>query len=436
MISARPLSGASRRDRAPFVALCAATSISLIGNELTAIALPWLVLTSLGTPLDAGLVGAAVVLPGVIGAFFGGSAIDRLGGRRTSIAGDLTSAVAVAAIPLAALTIGLSVPIVIVLAFLSALLDAPGATARQVLIPEVAERAGIGPDRANATYQAVQNVSFMVGPLLGGLIIVLAGPTNALWFDALTFVVSAAIVAVAVPGPRSRPSREEAADLLAGLRVVASDAVLRGMSFVALIANLVGAPLFAVLLPAFALRSAGSAGALGVLLGAFAAGTVVGSIAYAIWGPRLGRRPVLIAGLVVTGIGIGIVALGPPLPIAIAALAVAGVGTGPINPIAFTVMQERIPAAIRGRAFGAIIGGVLAAAPVGMIVLGALTEASGPALGLAAAAAAFVLAGVVASLWSPFRDLDAGRLEGQPPAYLGATDDPAGSAEARVDPGS
>jgi MFS family permease len=397
---------ASRRDRVPFVALCAATSTSLIGNELTAIALPWLVLTSLGTPLDTGMVGAAVVLPGVIGAFLGGSVIDRLGSRRTSVAGDVTSAIAVAAIPIAALTIGISVPIVIALAFLGALLDAPGATGRQVLVPEVAERAGIDTERANAIYQATQNVSFTVGPVAGGLVILVLGPLNALWFDAATFVVSAAIVAYAIPRPTARPAKEETADVLAGLKVIRNDALLAGLTLVAAIANLVGTPLFAVLLPAFALQSEGNAGALGVLIAAFAAGTVVGSIGYGILGSRFSRRAVLVAGLGLTGIAIGVVALGPPIPLAVAALVLAGCGTGPINPVAFTVMQERIPPAVRGRAFGAILGGVLVAAPIGMIAMGALTEAQGPGLGLIAAGVAFVLAGGIVGLWSVFKGMD------------------------------
>jgi MFS family permease len=412
----------------PFVALCAATSISLVGNELTAIALPWLVLTALGTPLDTGIVGAGIVLPAVIGAFAGGTVIDRLGSRRTSIAGDVTSAFAVAAIPIAAMVIGLSVALVFVLAFVGALLDAPGATARQVLIPDVAARAGIGPDRANAVYQAVQNVSFMVGPIAGGLLIVAVGPITAMWFDAASFVVSAAIVAYAIPKPTVRPSTEETADVLAGLKLVASDAILGGMTLVAAIANFVGTPLFVVLLPAFALGSAGNAGALGLLVGAFAAGMVVGSIGYGIAGSRVPRRAVLVAGLVATGAGIGVVALGPPLPVAVVALALAGFATGPINPIAFTVMQERIPPAVRGRAFGAIFGGVLVAAPIGMLVLGALTDARGPSLGLAAAGAAFVVAGVVAAVWPGFSAMDRSRALSQsvdeaaaPGSELGST---------------
>jgi macrolide resistance protein len=155
---------------------------------------------------------------------------------------------------------------------------------------------------------------------------------------------------------------------------------------------------------------------------------VVGSVGYGIAGSRVPRRAVLVAGLVATGAGIGVVALGPPLPVAVVALALAGFATGPINPIAFTVMQERIPPAVRGRAFGAIFGGVLVAAPIGMLVLGALTDARGPSLGLAAAGAAFVVAGVVAAVWPGFSAMDRSRALSQsvdeaaaPGSELGST---------------
>jgi MFS family permease len=400
---------APRSRQTPFVALCAATAISLIGNELTAIALPWLVLTSLGTPVDAGIVGAGVVLPAVIGAIVGGVIIDRLGSRMTSVLGDATSAIAVAAIPICAMTIGLSVSIVAVLAFLGALFDAPGATARQVLLPDVAARAGMGADRANAVYQSVQNVCFTAGPIAAGLLIVAVGPVNALWFDAATFVVSAAIVALVIPRPEAPPATEEAADVLAGIRLIARDSVLRAITLVAVVANFVGTPLFAVLLPAFALGAATNAGALGILVAAFAGGTVMGSIGYGIAGSRLSRRAVLGLGLVGTGAAIGVVALEPPIPVAIAALAVAGLATGPINPIAFAVMQERIPPAVRGRAFGAILGGIMIAAPIGMLALGALTDARGPGFGFAIAAAAFVVAGIVTAVLPAFDHIEAVR---------------------------
>jgi MFS family permease len=399
------------RQRLPFAALLAATSISLVGNELTAIAIPWLVLTSLGTPLDAGIVGAGIVIPSVIGALAGGVIVDRLGSRRMSILADITSATAVAAIPLFALTIGLSIPVVLVLAFAGALFDAPGATARQVLLPDVAARAGIGPDRANAIFQTTQNISFMVGPIVAGLIIALVGPSNALWFDAASFVVSASIVAVAIPAAARGPAAEELADVLAGLRLLARDAVIRAMTLVAAIANFVGTPMFGVLLPAFALHAGAGADELGLLVASFAAGSVVGAVGYGILGSRASRQRTMAIGFVGAGIGVAALSLEPPIPIAIGALFLAGLASGPVNPIALTVLQERIPPAIRGRAIGAVFAAVLVAAPVGMLALGALTNARGPVVGLGVAGIVYIVVGALVALWPTFRELGAVPLE-------------------------
>lgn len=384
-----------------------ASGISLIGNQLTALALPWLVLTSIGTAWEAGIVGAGTVLPAVIGALGGGVITDRLGSRRMSIAADLASGVAVAAIPICALTIGLSTPLLFVLAFAGALLDAPGFTARQVLVPDLGDRAGMSRERANSLFQTVDNASLMIGPVIAGLAIVALGPVSALWLDAASFVVSAAIVAVAIPRGLGRGAGEDVADVLEGLRVLARDRVLRAVTLVAAVANFVGTPIFAVLLPALALRTAAGADAFGIMVGAYGGGLVAGSLGYGIVGARVGRRLVASLGFAGTGVAFAAVAIAPPLPVILIALAVGGVASGPINPIAFTVMQERVPAPVRGRVFGAVLGGVLVAAPVGMLALGALAEVQGPQIGLGIAGATFVLVGLVIAVWPPFRELDA-----------------------------
>lgn len=391
----------------PLWALFGASGISLIGNQLTAVVLPWLVLTSLGTTFDAGLVGAAVVLPGVIGAIAGGVIADRLGSRVTSILADLASAVAIAAIPILAVTVGLSIPLLVVLAFAGALMDAPGATARLVLVPDLADRAGMPRERANGLFQSIENASLLIGPLLAGVAIVALGPVNALWIDAGSFLVSAVLVATLVPRIRARASGEEVVDVLAGLRTLARDRVLRGLTVAAMIANAVGTPAFVVLLPALAIRAGYGAGALGVMLAAYGGGLVVGSLSADRLSGRLGRRRLLALAFAGTGVALVAVASAPPLPILVVLLALAGVASGPVNPIAFTVMQERVPAVIRGRVFGAVIGGVLIAAPVGLLGFGALAESNGPEIGLAAGGAAFVAIGLYLALWRSFQELDA-----------------------------
>jgi len=400
------LSGGRLSAAIPLWALFGASGISLIGNQLTVVVLPWLVLTSLGTTFDAGLVGAGVVLPGVIGAVAGGVITDRLGSRETSVIADLASAVAIGAIPIVAFTIGLSVPLLATLAFAGALLDAPGATARQVLLPDLADRAGMTRERANGLFQSIDNASLLIGPLLAGVAIVALGPVNALWIDAGSFLFAAVLVATLVPRIRARASGEEVADVLAGLRALARDRVLRGLTVAAMVANAVGTPAFVVLLPALAIRAGYGAGALGVVLAAFGGGLVVGSLSAARLSARLGRRRLLALAFAGTGVALALVATAPPLPIMVALLLLAGVASGPVNPIAFTVMQERVPAVIRGRVFGAVIGGVLIAAPVGMLGFGALAESNGPEIGLAAGGAAFAAIGLYLALWRSFQALD------------------------------
>jgi MFS family permease len=392
-------------------ALFGASGVSLIGNQLTAVALPWLVLTSLGTAFDAGLVGAGVVLPGVIGAVAGGVITDRLGSRETSVIADLASATAIAAIPIVAFTIGLSVPVLAALAFAGALLDAPGATARQVLVPDLADRAGMTRERANGLFQSIDNASLLIGPLLAGVAIVALGAVNALWIDVASFLVSAVVVATLVPRVRARASGEEVADVLAGIRTLARDRVLQGLTLAAMAANAVGTPAFVVLLPALAIAAGFGAGALGVMLAAFGGGLVVGSLSADRLTARLGRRRLLALAFAGTGIALLLVASVPPLPVMVALLALAGLTSGPVNPIAFTVMQERVPAVVRGRVFGAVIGGVLVAAPVGMIGVGALAAVRGPAIGLAVAGVTFAAIGLYVALWRSFQQLDVAPAE-------------------------
>ncbi|MBL8127976.1 MAG: MFS transporter, partial [Chloroflexia bacterium] len=114
-----------------------------MGNQLTALAIPWFVLATTGSAASAGLVGVAAVLPAVLAAFLGGAVVDRLGPKRTSIVADVLSGVAIALIPLLYVSVGLPFAVLLVLVFLGALLDTPGVTARLALLPEVATGARV-----------------------------------------------------------------------------------------------------------------------------------------------------------------------------------------------------------------------------------------------------------------------------------------------------
>jgi predicted MFS family arabinose efflux permease len=342
----------------------------------------------------------------VFGALAGGVVIDRFGPRRTSVVADLLSGAAVVAVPIAASTVGLGLALVVLLAFLGALLDAPGQTARQVLLPDLAGLGGVRLERANAIFGAIENGALLVGPALAGIIVLAAGPLGALWLDAGSFVVSAAVVRLLVPDIRSDPD-DERADLGAGIRAVAADPVLRMLTIVAAVANLVFTPLFIVVLPALATGTGESPAALGAMLAALGGGLVAGSVAIGLLAGRVRRRSALVVGFAGTGTALIVASLGPPFPVLLVVLGGAGVTSGLIIPIAFTVMQERVPAATRGRVFGAVLGGVLVAAPVGMVALGAIADVAGPRTALFLSGLLIVAIGGLVAILRASRQLDA-----------------------------
>ena len=97
------------RDRGPLFALYAANAVSMTGNVAALIAIPWFVLQETGSAALTGLSGFFAFLPIVFAAFFGGVVVDRLGFRTSSVVADLTSAAAVAAIPLLHTTVGIEI---------------------------------------------------------------------------------------------------------------------------------------------------------------------------------------------------------------------------------------------------------------------------------------------------------------------------------------
>jgi MFS family permease len=74
-------------------------ALSLLGNAVAAVALPWLVLVRTGDAAAAGVIAAAAAVPMLLAAVAGGVVIDRFGRRRTSVVADLASVLVAERIP-------------------------------------------------------------------------------------------------------------------------------------------------------------------------------------------------------------------------------------------------------------------------------------------------------------------------------------------------
>ena len=322
-------------------------------------------------------------LPIVLAGFLGGVIVDRLGFRRTSIVADLASSVAVAAIPLLYSTVGIELWQLMALVFVGALLDAPGATARAALLPDLVELAGVRMERASGIRGAIQQTAQLIGAPVGGLLVAGFGATNALWLNAASFLVSAALVAVFVARPEKTTAEEAVpgrffAELTEGLRFVWDQRLLRALVLTVLLTNLLDAPL-PVVMAVFAEAEYGSAADLGLMYGIFGGAALAGSLAYSWIGHRLPRRRTFVCCFAVIPLMYFAMATEPSLPVALVALAIVGLAAGPLNPLIFTVTAELVPAHMRGRVFGAVRAGAWASIPLGILLGGVLVEAVGVA---------------------------------------------------------
>lgn len=371
--------------RRPLYAWMAANAISFTGNRLTNLAIPWFVLETTGSVAQAGITGFFSLLPIVLATFFGGPIIERVGYKRVSIVSDILSGVTVALIPLLHATVGISFWQLQVLVFLGAFLDAPGSTARTAMVPELSQEGEVPLERANALTQVMERLAVMVGPLMGGVLIGTIGAANVLWVNAGTFLISSLLIGFGVPSrlvPRPQPSVEGylagyVRDLREGVQFVRRERLLFVMIAVITFTNFLESPTSSVLLPAYAEQILGSSTALGAIVSAHAAGSIIGASLYAAMGPRLSRRLVYLSAWLVAAVPQVAAAQLPPLPFMIGLVMLMGLGSGPLNPIIFTVMQERVPLQMRARVFGMVRSLAWMAMPLGPMIGGYAAAAIG-----------------------------------------------------------
>jgi len=345
------------------------------------IAIPWFVLQTTGSATQTGITGFFTIMPVVLAGFLGGTLIDRLGYKRTSIISDLASGVTTALIPLLYLTVGLEFWQLVSLVFLGALLDTPGGTARAALLPELAEQAGMSIERATSLTHVIERGARLVGAPLAGFLISVMGTANVLWLDAASFFVSAAIIALAIAAPKLTPVEVKSGkyfdELRDGLRFIAHDSLILSIVVMVMLTNFLDAIFGGVVQPVYVKEVFGNALDLGLLIAANGGGAVIGGLIFAAVGHRLPRHTIFVAAFVLTGFRFWVYALYPSLTVLLVTTLITSIGAGPLNPIIGAVEFERIPPNMRGRVFGAVTAGAWIAMPLGMLLGGVLTERLG-----------------------------------------------------------
>jgi H+ antiporter protein len=402
--------------RGPLFLILFAALMAGAGNGISLVAFPWLVLQRNGSALEASVVAMAGTLPLLLATLIAGAAVDYIGRRRVSMISDVLSALSVAAVPVVALTFGVDVVNVAVLAALAALgafFDPAGMTARETMLPEAATRAGWTLDHANSVYEAVFNLSYIVGPGIGGVLIATLGGINTMWVTASAFgfsIVAVAVLRLEGAGKLDRSALPENvwAGVVEGLRFVWNNKVLRTLAFIDLAATGLYMPMESVLFPKY-FTDRNEPAQLGWVLMALSIGGLIGALGYAVLSKYMSRRAVMLTAVLTLGVAMTVIAFLPPLPLILALSAVVGLVYGPIAPIYNYVMQTRAPQHLRGRVVGVMGSLAYAAGPLGLIVAGPLADSAGLHATFLALSLPMLVLGVAAVFLPALRELDSPR---------------------------
>jgi MFS family permease len=400
--------------RAPFVALLSSYVISVAGTSMSAIAIPWLVLTTTGSAAKTGLVGFATMAPYVAAQALAGPLVDRAGLRRSFIWGNAAAAVAVGAIPAMYAAGGLKLPVLLILVAVAGAIRGAADCANSALVPATAAVGGIALERAAGLNAGANRTALLVGAPLAGVLVTFAGSPVAVAVDAATFAVAAVIAAiwVRVAEQAHAPTEDEPAlrryfrDLATGLRFVRGDRLLLGIITMVAVTNLLDQGLIEVMLPVWVREKIGSASALGVIDGVGALAAVVGNLIGAWLGPRVSRRALYSVGFLVGGAPrFFALALTGSLAPVLGVVLIADAFSGSLNAVIGATSYERIPEELRARVLGTIRASAWVGIPFGALVGGYAVEVFGTRAALVAFGAVYLLTTLAPLVFPAWREM-------------------------------
>ncbi|MFK4066531.1 MFS transporter [Streptomyces sp. NPDC029674] len=413
-----------KRSLRPLGGVLAAMAVSLTGTRISVVALPWFVLVTTGSATQTGLVAFCEMAPYVVVKAFTGPLVDRVGPRAVSWTTDLVSATAAAAVPLLHALDLLHLPLLLLLVALIGAARGPGDLAKEVMVPEAAERGRVPLERATGLSGVIERLASTVGLAVGGSLVALLGPLTGLAVNAGCFALGSVIIKLALPRGMGHAVGETPSPAGAqkpgywrrfgeGFTFLRGDPLLITVIVMVGITNLLDAAFSSVLIPIWARESGNGPAVIGLMGSVMGAAAVGGSLIAAVAAHRLRRRVVVLTGFLLAGAPrFLILALDAPLGAVLAVFAISGFGAGFVNPVLGAVLVERVPRRMLGRVNA--LGDSLAWAgiPLGGLLAGAAVTVAGLVPVLLACGVAYFLTTNLAGLRPEWREMDRTRGRG------------------------
>ena len=385
------------RANRSFQLLWAGQAISALGSRATAIAYPLLVLAMTGSPAAAGTVGFLATLPYILWQLPAGAIADRVNRRRMMVLCDAGRLLALGSLPVAALLGRLTVAQVGVVAFVEGSLFVFFRLGEVIAIRMVVPQAQHA--EALAQNEARVRAASLLGPPVGGFLFGL-GRTLPFLADALTYVISlVTLLLIRQPfqEPRETPPGHPLAEVREGFAWLLRHRYVMVVNLAASATNLLFQVVVLVVIVSQQRRGASSA-EIGIVLGGFGMGGLLGSLAGGWLTARIPANTIVRTTVWIwAALTPAVAFVGPPVLLTpvLAALSFMGAAW---NIAGNTIYFRLIPDRIMGRVSS--VGSLTAygALPLGSLAGGVLIQSFGPQVAGITAAAGMLAVAAVTSL--------------------------------------
>ncbi len=399
-----------------FMKLWTGQTISAFGSHITGYGIPLTAILVYGaTPVQMGLLIAISALPVLVLSLIIGAWVDRLPRRPLMLGADLGRMALLLLIPLAALTGHLSLALLILVGTASSILGLVFNVAYQSFLPALVSAENVV--EGNSKLATSESLAEVGGPAMAGLLIQLITAPLAIFFDALSFLVSAISLALirvdeirVKPAQPNKPTTNLRHEIRAGIQMVTGNPLLRTMVIISSSRSFFGS-FYGALYSLYAIRDLGlTPFVLGVLIGAGGVGSLIGA-AMAPWlVRRFGLGRVLRGMLLIGSVGVLTPLAGGPMLLAAAMLLLAQL----VNDAAMTVYainemsvrQTAVGDEWLGRTNATFGFMAQAVGPIGALIAGLLATVFSDRVALAIS----VMGGISVSLWAVRSPLRTARL--------------------------
>ncbi len=337
--------------------------ISSFGDSFTVFGLAWYILRRSNSPLDVGLTFLIFQLPSLFSSFFMGWLLDRFRRETVMLGDNLLRGLLVMLIPLldshGLLSFPILYSIIALLGALSVITSVGSHTIITDLVPPKDYNA------ANSLDVAQRQMSFIAGPVLAGLLVVVIGPISLLWVDSGSFYVFALLLSFLlynlspprVHKEKTHDARQFFIELVQGVEFTVRTPLLLALTSISFFWN-AGLGLFLVALPFYCERvlKVGPVG-MGILLSVNSIGVLLSALLFGPLRPRYPGRVTCIL-LIVQALCYALLALIPPFWLALSIYFLLGVFDDLGAVYLITVRQRTVPNELQGRvwAFTSTVG--------------------------------------------------------------------------------